>query len=259
MILSHKHKFIYFKTLKTGSSAIEILLSLFFKNENDIITRIDPESDNIRKKLGISHLNDSIVKKNEIEFKNLFHNFKQFIKYIPYLEYIYSYKDPTNFKNIFKEDIIYYSHYPAIKFKRLYPKIFEEYYKITSVRNPYDQIISYYFFKKRNKKNFYDFKSFLEKYSSRFFKRNLYIFTYRKEIIVDKILYYENLENDLLFLKDKLKLDKDLHKLIKDFRVKTNFKKKNNFLDDEANLKIINNSANELFELLNYEKRLSHN
>ena len=63
MILSHKHKFIFFKTLKTGSSAIEILLSLFCKNENDIITRIDPESDNIRKKLGISHLNDSIVKK----------------------------------------------------------------------------------------------------------------------------------------------------------------------------------------------------
>tara|TARA_S200000501_G_C20458009_1_gene583871 strand:+ start:369 stop:632 length:264 start_codon:yes stop_codon:yes gene_type:complete len=87
----------------------------------------------------------------------------------------------------------------------------------------------------------------------------LHIFTYRKEIIVDKILYYENLENDLLFLKDKLKLDKDLHKLIKDFRVKTNFKKKNNFLDDEANLKIINNSANKLFELLNYEKKLSHN
>jgi len=257
MILSHKHKFIYFKTLKTGSSAIEILLSLFCKNENDIITRIDPESDSIRRDFGIKNLNDSIINKNGIELKNLYHNLKQFVKYTPFIKHIYPYKDPINFKKIFKEDIIYYSHYPAIKFKRLYPEVFKEYYKISSVRNPYDQIISYYFFKKKNKKNYYDFKSFLEKYSSRFFKRNLHIFTYRREIIVDKLIYYENLEKDLSFLKDKLNLDEDLNSLIKNFKVKTTFTKKNNFLDDKENIKIINKSANEIFKLLNYKQKLS--
>jgi hypothetical protein len=51
MIISHKHKYIFIKTNKTASTAVEIYLSKFC-GPQDIITQIRPEDELIRQQLG---------------------------------------------------------------------------------------------------------------------------------------------------------------------------------------------------------------
>ena len=47
MIVSHKHKFIFVKTVKTAGTSVEIALSRFC-GENDIITPIHPPDEELR-------------------------------------------------------------------------------------------------------------------------------------------------------------------------------------------------------------------
>ena len=52
MIISHKYKYIFFKTSKTAGTSIEISLSRFC-GKDDVITPIDRRSREIRKEVGI--------------------------------------------------------------------------------------------------------------------------------------------------------------------------------------------------------------
>ncbi len=50
-IINHKFKFIFIKTRKTAGTSLEIALSKFCDSE-DMITRIKPMDEKIRKELG---------------------------------------------------------------------------------------------------------------------------------------------------------------------------------------------------------------
>ena len=51
MIVSHKHKFIFIKTVKTAGTSLEVALSEFCGSK-DIITKIAPDDEEYRKSLG---------------------------------------------------------------------------------------------------------------------------------------------------------------------------------------------------------------
>lgn len=63
MIISHKHRFIFFKTHKTAGTSVEIALSRYC-GPDDIITPIGPKDEVIRAKLGVRPQNYLLPWKN---------------------------------------------------------------------------------------------------------------------------------------------------------------------------------------------------
>jgi hypothetical protein len=121
MIISHKHKFIFIKTEKTAGTSIEIALSKFC-GDDDIITPITPEDEYTRRRLSGRGPQNYII---PVE------------KYSP--------TDKVNpaFRN---KPLCFFNHASA-KFIRQYigEEIWGSYFKFCFERNPWDKVISWYF------------------------------------------------------------------------------------------------------------------
>lgn len=157
MIISHKHKFIFLKTKKTAGTSIEISLSRYC-GEKDIITPIAPEDEEIRARLNII---------------------------------------PQNFMDSNNEQPKFFNHYKAKKIKKIIGEdIWNSYYKFSFDRNPWDKVISHYYFRIGKSKRKISFEEFLQ---SNKFKGayNYPIYTLNDELTVDFLGKYENLDEDL--------------------------------------------------------------
>lgn len=178
MLISHKYKFIFIKTTKTAGTSIEIELSKFL-GESDIVTPIFPKEDNHKPKNYRNYL-------GKIVPKNLH-------KYIPK-----------------KMISTYYNHIPAKYVKNnLGEERFNSYYKFCIEREPIDKCISHYSmlknspYHKNNSKTlswerYIDMKKFP-------YDHNKYLDN-NGNLIVDKIIRFENLSDELEKVCRKLKL-----------------------------------------------------
>lgn len=180
MILSHKHKFIFIKTPKTAGTSIEIALSRFC-GDKDIITPIaPPEDEQIRSDLG--------------------------------------YRGPQNYMRSTLDNIPddlppdkphFFNHItgPQIR-SRIPEKIWNNYFKFCVVRNPWDQLVSHYFWLIRKKpyETFHDYMMARE--YVRLAKKGAYFED--GNIIVDKVCRFEYLTSELEDVRLKLKLPEKL-------------------------------------------------
>jgi chondroitin 4-sulfotransferase 11 len=119
-------------------------------------------------------------------------------------------------------------------------KIWESSFKFCVIRNPYDRLLSHYmfhknhyngnFFKKINVSNieklsFDEYTDMIIKFNNKVnnFKSQKTFITHSSGIEIDYICRFENLENDWLYLKDKLKLpdlphnNKSDHSIYRDY------------------------------------------
>jgi len=145
MIISHKYKFIFIKTLKTAGTSIELYLSPHCAKE-DIVTTIgsDPEGHN-----------------------------------------------PRNHYDL------YFSHIQAKDVRLLISKrMWKTYFKFCVERNPWDKTLSHYYWRKKTKDESLSLDDYFEqgKYCHNWEK---YCDWETRECIVDKILDYENLNDEL--------------------------------------------------------------
>ena len=138
---------------------------------------------------------------------------------------------PQNF-NI---STLFEEHMSASEIKsKVSPKIWEEYYKFVVVRNPFDQIISafywhnkskekerkFIFFKKRKKV----FKEFFKIKAHHIFEDEYLRYTLNDKVLVDNFLRYENLKSDLISLSKKINLPENLYDVFSKIRAKSDIR-----------------------------------
>jgi hypothetical protein len=169
MIVSHKHKFIFFKTNKTAGTSIEIALSKFC-GEDDIIPPLIAEDDAKRKELGYPGPQNYIV-----PFAN--YDLKQWWRFLG---------NPKR--------AVFRSHMYAHQAKRFLPsKVWQDYYKFGFERNPWDRAVSLYYwiYKEAPRPEFSDFLKSKEIYRLR--RKGQGLYSIDGKTVVDRLYKFENL------------------------------------------------------------------
>ncbi|MGM0404486.1 MAG: sulfotransferase family 2 domain-containing protein [Thermodesulfobacteriota bacterium] len=190
MIISHKYRYIFLKTSKTAGTSIEIALSRFCGPE-DIVTPISEEDEAIRASVGGRMSQPCPAKK-------------------------WQYGPGDWFKYLVrgKEKPYFYNHIPARKLKkRVDPETWKNYYRFCVARNPWDRVISQYFWRCRNipEDRRPSLDEFLASRHVRSLQRKGYkLYTIRGKVQVHRICRYENLAEDLEMVRQELGLPEPL-------------------------------------------------
>ena len=139
---------------------------------------------------------------------------------------------------------ITYSHFTILEIKeRINSKIFEDYYKISFVRNPWDKFVSEYFFLKHiiNEKNIHKFaylsgsfddfvfalkdrysqmKDYEHEYICHYIPQYKFLYDNNENLLIDFLGRFENINNDMMKIlkmtnilnKKLLKINSSKHK-----------------------------------------------
>lgn len=211
MIISHEYKFIFIKTRKTAGSSLETQIRNHL-GEHDIFApygvgdyygeRFDPLP------CMIECLSNPklFTRTAKGRYKDFFHVGK----------IVKNWMDWYNKAR-------YYPHIPAIFVRNRVPEsVWSNYFKFCVERNPWDKVISDYFHYRFNHRKHYgknpSFQYFMdnELYKRVSFNYPLYTDIEQENIIVDRVLYYENLTSELREVLNWLgipfnSLDKNIH------------------------------------------------
>ena len=226
MIISNSKKFIFVKPRKCASTSIERVLTKAL-SKNDITT--DESSPNLGKK--------------KFLWNKLFFNLKQQIK-----KYFFKKKEVYKILKIYDFEYNVNPHIPIEDLYKIIPKnIFNNYLKISIIRNPFEMFLS-----AANQK----YSSFnislnekVKKFSKDFFRINQ-VYLINDKPYIDFLIRYENIEYDFNLLVKKLNLNPDLNLLLKETKL-------NNPKNINNNFKI--HSLDEYnFESIDYIKSLSY-
>jgi Sulfotransferase family len=210
MILSHKHKFIFVKTFKTGGSSLEYVLPRHCGPE-DVITPLEPKEEAERlAQFGVAARNH----------------------FLPWREYapldLIKKSITRNWKKRFHE------HSSAHEIRRIVgERIWGEYFTFTIVRNPIDRAVSRYYYTnewyrrlKTSSNHAYgkwepsSFDQFI-RHNPALINENWPMYTESDEIIVDFVVRYEHLERDLATVSERIGMERNIYEDMKMIRAKS--------------------------------------
>jgi hypothetical protein len=179
MIVCHKYKFIFLKTRKTAGTSIEIALSKYC-DSNDIITLIAPRDEKIRQELGYPGPQNCDVP----------------LRFLSKLEWLRMVR--------YRKRKQYYNHAKAPFIRgHIDRKIWNGYFKFCFERNPFDKAISRYYWETKEPRP--SINDYLNETPSNPLS-NWPIYTINDHIAVDFIGRYENLDDDLATVAEKIGL-----------------------------------------------------
>lgn len=169
MIISHKYKFIYLRTEKTGSTSIQHVLKKLIEAE-----QIESYEGALEKFIPIGRQRYGSLRRAN-----------------PHLFGFHAHPSARHVRQI------------------LGSEIFDSYFKFTVERNPWDRQVSLYFhreFKRRNAiPNFdWDMKTSFYRFSHYCRLRNWEVYSIDNRIIVDRVIKYDNLDQEIREIFSKL-------------------------------------------------------
>lgn len=180
MIINHRYKFIFIKTLKTAGTSLEIALSEFCGPE-DVITRIGEADEIIRQKLGFRG-------PQNYQFQR-----------------VYS-QNPRTYCD-HKEETVkeFYNHVTAQFVKvNVSDRIWNSYFKFCFERNPFDKAVSlYYFLMAKNLDLPTNITDCLKSTSAEHLS-SWHRYTISDQVAVDFVGRYETLHDDLETIRQHL-------------------------------------------------------
>ncbi|GAA5215313.1 sulfotransferase family 2 domain-containing protein [Corallincola platygyrae] len=181
MIISHKHKFIFLKTNKTAGTSIELALRQHCGGE-DIITRVTPTDESKSRELGGRSAQHCLV---------------------PLSHY-----SQGDWINLLKgKPRRFYNHIRAAEVRELIGEdIWQSYYKFCFERNPWDKVISLYFWRCRQEPR-PSLDEFIENEAAAAINlRSWQVYTINDEIAVDKVYQFEQMDEAMADLSERFGL-----------------------------------------------------
>jgi hypothetical protein len=171
MIVSHKYRFIFVKTLKTAGTSVEVFLSNLC-GEDDIVTPVYPPE-------------SSHVARNHCGLWNPVHDLVE--------------NDGQGARKTFTDLMArkkFYNHIPAkILRHRLPDHVWNGYFKFCIERNPWDKTLSHFHMVRERTGGTLTFDKYLT--SKKFcFNHPIYLDKHG-EVLVDRVVKYESLSEDL--------------------------------------------------------------
>jgi hypothetical protein len=207
MIVLHDQKMIALKAKKVGGTSFEIALSKF-ATETSIITPIVSADEDVRRRLGFRGPQN--YRYSFIELINLAST--------RILRSLFYRQRPEKF----------YNHISAsLARERLGDKIWEDYTKIAIIRNPFDFMVSSYFWesKRTDKGALLNFEAWVLKNPDRpLFNKTIYEIDGKN--IIDFMIRYERLNEDIEAIETKYPSLEGLAEIFRNIRVKGEFRPK---------------------------------
>lgn len=178
MIYLSKQKILFLRPRKVASTSFEAALARF-AGPGDIVTPIAKEDEQ---------------KKAERRFA-LRQNYKE-----PFRDILKSARKTADLIRYRKRKTLFYHHISAkLARERLGHELFEDAFKISIVRNPYDLLVSFYFWRMRGNDNPPPFVEWIRR-SPEVLNLNRELYFVDSEYVIDFQIRYESLETDILEL-----------------------------------------------------------
>ena len=173
MLVSHRHRFIFVKTRKTAGTSVELSLARYCDGPDDVVTRISPGDTELQQRLGV---------------------------------------EPRNYLDAATGKKRFWNHCSATRIRRqLGSEIWNGYTTFCFLRNPWDRVVSQYWFRhRRTRRRAEEPKISFEDFVSREeFTTEIQRFSRRSEVLVDHVGRFENLSDDLRHITSKIGLEWD--------------------------------------------------
>lgn len=207
MIVSHKHRFIYIKTLKTAGTSLEIALSKFC-GPHDVITQIDSGDEATRA---------AISPRGAQNFR-------------PRLAHLV--RDLRLSVRSDRGVVKFFNHMPATMVReRVSADVWHSYFKFTTARHPLDLAFSLFYWRRKSEPSLRDMGAFLRRYGSHLY-RNTEIVSENEMFLLDDFVRYEHFEEDLTRIGKRISLPEDLWTVFKGIQAKGGVRAKGSLAEE---------------------------